>query len=234
MLGFLVIGFVLGIRHSLDADHLAAVGSLTAGGLGLRRAWVIGAAWGAGHTTSLLVAALAVVLIGLRIPERFSALAEAAVGVMLVILALRVFWRLGMGGRRHAHVHAHGPSEHLHSHSHPVPAGAEPHRAATAHGHPHGVRSYAVGVVHGLAGSAAVMLLAVANAPSASVGVIYVLAFGIGSIGGMTLMSTLLSMPLAISAGRWPGVNRFLQWTTGFVSLGLGVAIVLQAGVVRT
>ncbi|MBM4437473.1 MAG: sulfite exporter TauE/SafE family protein, partial [Actinobacteria bacterium] len=199
----------------------------------LRRSWLVGAIWGLGHTSALLVAGLVVTLVGAQIPPELARGFEFAVGVMLVVLGVRVLWRLARGGRLHLHRHQHGPFSHPHPHVHAgrvAHAPAEHNRAA--HHHAQGVRSYVVGVVHGLGGSAALLLIALGNGNASGpwTALLYVLVFGVGSIAGMLLMSSILSLPFALSAARLPRLNRLVQAGAGAASLALGAVVAWQAG----
>src|SRR5262249_8193977 len=189
-LGF---GFLLGLRHALEADHLAAVSTIVST---RRSAWgasLVGALWGLGHTAALLVVGLVVVGLHAEIPPRLAASLELGVAAMLMGLGRTLLGPLWRGGNRHHHAQAHGPPLHAHPH---VPAPA----VVPADGH-HRVasmrRPFLVGLVHGLAGSAALMLVVAASIPSPAMALAYVLLFGIGSVGGMTAMSAAVGAPLA-------------------------------------
>ena len=160
MFGILGLGFLLGMQHALEADHIAAVSSIAA-----RRSHVAdivkhGLTWGLGHTLTLFVFAGAAILLGRAIPQGVAQPIEAAVGVMLIGLGGHVLWRLWRD-RVHFHQHGHGDGTvHFHAHSH---AGeTTPHvRAAHAHEHRFRWRTLLVGLMHGMAGSAALLVLAV-------------------------------------------------------------------------
>ena len=165
MSGVLFLGFLMGMTHALEADHLAAVGAMAAGrknsqkGLALR-----GAVWGLGHTLTLLAICIGALLWGFKLTDQVAAVLEFAVGVMLVLLALNVLWRM-RGKRVHFHVHRHGEGrQHLHAHTHEHSSDAhaqDPH----CHTHPEGFLLRALGVrfVHGAAGSAGLLALVVAT-----------------------------------------------------------------------
>ncbi len=225
--GVLVLGFLLGVRHAFDADHLAAVMSLVTEGAPLRKSWVVGTLWGLGHTTALLVAALVVLAIGAQIPDRLALGLELAVAGMLVLLGARVLYLMAPGKVTHLHVHRHGERLHVHPHQHE--RGQVHDRAGIAH-HGTGKRSYVVGLVHGLAGSAALLLVVVANSGSTVGALVYVLTFGVGSVGGMLVMSTLITAPFAWTMERLPAVNQYLRGAAGVGSIAVG--LVLGYGVV--
>src|SRR5262245_34177204 len=193
----LIASLLLGMRHALEADHLAAVASLATRSRSLRSTVAQGVAWGLGHTATLL--AVGVVCLALReaIPPRLGEALEAAVGVMLLGLGGEVLWRL-RARRVHVHVHRHADGVvHLHAHSHLPEAAApgEPHHhhlpqaphREQPHEHPHGLprRALLVGLMHGLAGSAALLLVTLSALTSAWLGLAYIAIFGAGSILGM-------------------------------------------------
>lgn len=225
--GVLVLGFVLGIRHAFDADHLAAVLSLVTDGAPLRRSWMVGTLWGLGHTTALLAAALVVLAIGAQIPERLALGLELGVAAMLVLLGARVLYQMARGKVTHLHVHRHGERTHVHPHQHETVQG---HDGSGISHHGTGRRSYVVGLVHGLAGSATLLLVAVANSGSATGALVYVLTFGVGSVGGMLVMSTLMAAPFAWTVQRLPAVNRYLRGAAGLGSIAVGVSLAFGVG----
>ena len=229
MFGILGLGFLLGMQHALEADHIAAVSSIAA-----RRTHVgdivrHGLTWGLGHTLTLFAFAGAAIWLGRAIPEHVARPIEAAVGIMLVGLGAHVLWRLWRD-RVHFHRHGHGDGTvHIHAHSH---AGETlPHaRAPHAHAHIHGFRwrTLLVGLMHGMAGSAALLVLAVSQAASPAVGLGYVALFGIGSMIGMAALSTVIAVPLAVSARWLTWANRGLQGAVGAVTIALGVTTIVE------
>lgn len=220
----LALGFVLGVEHSLDADHVVAVSTLVSTHSTLRRASLLGALWGLGHTTTLFLVGLAVVGFKVALPKHLSPLLECAVGVLLVVLGISVL----AGYRRarvHAHEHIHGEIPHRHFHS---------HAAVKGHDHTHTVRglrtSFLVGTVHGLAGSAALMLLILATIETPILALAYILLFGAGSLAGMFCVSALIAIPFVL-AGRSRVLQANLQTLTGGVSVAYGVWILLHVGI---
>jgi hypothetical protein len=226
MFGILGLGFLLGMQHALEADHIAAVSSIAA-----RRTHVAdivkhGLTWGLGHTLTLFVFAGAAILLGHAIPEQFARPLETAVGVMLVGLGAHVLWRLWRD-RVHFHRHGHGDGTvHIHAHSH---AGETVSHARAAHSHGHGFRwrTLLVGLMHGMAGSAALLVLVVSQASSAAVGLGYVALFGIGSMVGMGALSTVIAVPLAASARWLTWANSSLQGAVGAVTIAIGVITII-------
>ena len=227
MFGILGLGFLLGMQHALEADHIAAVSSIAA-----RRGHVAdivkhGLTWGLGHTLTLFAFAGAAILLGRAIPETIARPMETAVGVMLIVLGAHVLWRLRRD-RVHFHKHGHGDgTAHFHAHSH---AGETAPHVRTAHAHDHGFRwrTLLVGLMHGMAGSAALLVLAVSQASSSAVGLAYVALFGIGSMIGMGALSTLIAVPLAISARWLTWANRGLQGAVGLATIAIGIVTVVE------
>lgn len=227
MFGILGLGFLLGMQHALEPDHIAAVSSIAA-----RRTHVAdivkhGLTWGVGHTLTLFVFAGAAILLGHAIPDRVAQPMEAAVGIMLVGLGTHVLWRLWRD-RVHFHRHSHDDGTvHFHAHSH---AGETAAHARAAHVHEHGFRwrTLLVGLMHGMAGSAALLVLTVSRASSPAIGLGYVALFGIGSMIGMGALSTLIAVPLAASARWLTRANRGLQGTVGFVTVAIGIHTIVE------
>jgi len=225
MFGILGFGFLLGMQHALEADHIAAVSTIAARRSSVADIVKHGLTWGLGHTITLFVFAGAALLIGHAIPERLSQPLETAEGVMLVGLGLHLLWRLWRD-RVHFHRHRHHDgTEHYHVHSHA--ADAVPH-ARSAHDHAHGFRwrTLLVGLMHGMAGSAALLVLTVTQASSPTHGLLYVLLFGIGSMLGMGALSVVIAVPLVISARWLTWANRALQGMVGFVTIAIGLSTI--------
>ena len=225
MFGILGLGFLLGMQHALEADHIAAVSSIAARRSDVGDIVKHGLTWGLGHTLTLFAFAGAAILLGHAIPERFARPLETAVGIMLVGLGAHVLWRLWRD-RVHFHRHRHGDGTvHIHAHSH---AGETAAHAAHAHAHGHGFRwrTLLVGLMHGMAGSAALLVLAVSQAASPAAGLGYVALFGIGSMFGMGALSTVIAVPLAVSARWLTWANRSLQGAVGLITIGIGAMII--------
>ncbi len=228
MLTILGLGFLLGLQHAMEADHVAAVAALTSGDGGsgrLRRALRHGLFWGLGHALALTTFAGLVVLARGHIPGGLSLVLELAVAVMLISLGLMVVWRV-VRERLHFHLHHHADGKvHFHAHSH-----AGEHRAhdTNRHDHNHSLdhwghnvrRSLMVGIMHGLAGSAALIALAAPGQWLQGVG--FVLLFGLGSIAGMVVLSSVIALPLVLSGRLMTGLNRGLQLGIGLFSIAIG------------
>src|SRR5213593_1288604 len=216
----LAIGGLLGFRHAFEPDHLAAVSTLaTRPAARLWSAARLGLIWGLGHTVTVGVVALVIIVLGVRVPERFWPAAELLVAALLILLGTVVIWRY-LRGRWHMHAHTHEiatPHFHLHSHS-----------TGAAHGHTHPVvdarRSLGFGIAHGLAGSGAIAALLVAAVPDTSSRLVYFAAFGAGTIVGMLAVSLTLSALVRLAA------DRSARWAT-ILHVGAAVGSVV-AGVV--
>lgn len=219
LLGTLALGFVLGLRHALDADHLVAVSTIVGRERSIWRSSIVGAVWGVGHTASLFVAAVAVILLRWTISPRAAATMELGVGLMLVLLGLDVLRRVLRGEiALHAHEHGHEGGRHAHFHLHDaaLAAGEPEHRPVPR-------RSFFVGLLHGLAGSAALMLFVLSTIASPWLGLLYVAVFGGGTIGGMLAMSTILGLPFALARRAFSGLAGKIQFAAGLGSLGFGL-----------
>ena len=229
MVGFLVLGFLIGMQHALEADHLAAVGTMAVGGGSRRGLALRGAAWGLGHTITLLAICSAVILMGLTLTKQTAAALEFGVGVMLVLLGVDVIRRM-QARRVHFHVHTHDNSRpHIHAHSH---AGATaPHRGDPHHHrHPTGfpLRALMVGLVHGAAGSAALLALAVAATKNPWTAVGYVAVFGAGSVLGMAALSFVAAWPLGAAERQAKWVHNGLSISAAALAVVLGITVMAE------
>ena len=213
------VGFVLGLRHALDPDHVVAVTTLASQKTGLRRTSLVGAFWGLGHALTLGVVGGAILMLRLTVPPGVSAFLESLVAVMLVVLGV-LGLRKAIRWRVHAHPHQHDGATHVHFHAH--------ERAkAPVHQHAHplqgGLRPFLVGTVHGLAGSAGLALLALGAAPTLTAGLVYLAVFAVGSVAGMILLSAVMSVPLAYVESRYGRLHRVVQVAAGAVSVAFGL-----------
>lgn len=243
------LGFVLGMRHATDPDHVVAVTALVARHRRVRDAALIGAVWGLGHTLTILAVGGAILLFEWVIPPRVGLSMEFSVALMLVVLGLMNLWgvlrqvRGVAGAPEHAHVHAHihGDYVHTHPHSHaperhPHDPGATPlERIDRWLG---GIQAYrflrplVVGVVHGLAGSAAVVLLVMATIGRSSWSILYLLVFGIGTVVGMMLVTAAIGVPFASAGMERTALRHGLRVAAGVLSLAFGLFLAWQVGVV--
>jgi high-affinity nickel-transport protein len=244
LLTITVLGFFLGIRHAADADHVIAVTTIVSRHGTPLRAAVIGVLWGVGHSLTILVVGAGIVLLGWVIPPRVGLSLELSVGVMLIglgALTLRAVMREAKAAHTHSHAHAHGDYIHTHPHQHSPevhPHLAEDTPLAKLDRWLGDLRPYelarplVVGIVHGLAGSAAVALLVLAAIGTGAWAFAYLLLFGLGTIVGMTLITVGLAWPVMGAAPRFPSLPRRLRLASGLVSLLAGLAITYQIGVV--
>ena len=228
-LSMLFLGLLLGVRHAMEADHLAAVASLATRSRGLRRTVSQGVAWGLGHTLTLLAVGGVCLLVRATIPARLAALLEGAVGLMLLYLGADVLlrWR-----RRRLHVHLHrhaGGTVHLHVHGH---APGEAHGELHEHPHAHG-RALLVGLVHGLAGSAALLLVTLSTLSSPWLGLAYIAVFGAGSILGMAALSAVSALPLRSSGRMLTRWHDGLEAAIGLSTLAIGAWVLYNTPFAR-
>jgi len=246
------LGFFLGMRHATDADHVIAVATIVARQRSTRSAALIGAVWGLGHTFTILVVGGGIILFGWVIPPRIGLSMEFSVGLMLIILGLMnltgvLQW---MGDRAvseaktvgtHSHPHSHGDYVHNHHHGHDPerhPHSADRTPVAWLDGHlgPSSIyqviRPLVVGIVHGLAGSAAVALLVLTTIRDPQWSIVYLLIFGLGTVAGMMLITGVIAVPFAYTQRRFVQLNQGLAMASGVVSLLFGLFLCYQTGVV--
>jgi len=219
----LTLGFVLGLRHALDPDHLVAVSTIVSEHKSIARSSLVGTFWGLGHTASLLGIGVVILLLRASIPAHFEPWMEAPVAAMLIVLGVSATWRAfrERGWQVHTHTHSHedrAPHTHVHLHAH------------EQHDHKHrlfrmGRKPFLVGLVHGVAGSAALTLAVLTTIPSVALGLLYITVFGIGSIGGMLLMSAMIGLPFAVTARRFSVVNGGIRLFAGVFSVLFGLML---------
>jgi high-affinity nickel-transport protein len=198
----ILLGLLVGLRHSFEPDHLTAVSTLVGETRDLRGGAMLGALWGVGHTLALVAVGAILLGVGASLPERAAVIFELGVAGMLLVLGARAI----VVALRAASPHGHG--------------------AAPAHVHP-AVRTrvwrpLAIGGVHGLAGSGALTAIAFAELPGAGARLIYMVVFGLGSIAGMALASGAAGVTLRVVA-RSGGTRRGLGLVTGALSIAVGV-----------
>ena len=224
LISLLALGFLLGLKHALDADHIAAMTSLATRSRGLRTTLRVAGAWGVGHASILVLFGTVLVLLGATLPPAVASWLEAAVGVMLILLGVGVLRRL-RGKHIHAHEHEHDGERHAHLHIH------EEGRPEHVHGHARGLaaRALVVGCVHGLAGTAGLILLAAPAMQSSTRAIAYLVVFGAGTIIGMMLFSLVISVPLTMSVRRLRWMSGALEAIVGAINILLGVWITYQS-----
>jgi high-affinity nickel-transport protein len=208
LLPLLALGFLLGLKHATDADHVVAVSTIVSRERSLRGAAFVGAMWGVGHTVTVALVGGAIVLLGLVVPPRVGLSFELAVALMLVALGAFNLFAL----RRRAHAHMHDDRS---------PAV----KRSLA-------RSLVVGVVHGLAGSAALALLVLASIRDVSQGVAYLAVFGLGTIAGMALLTTVVALPVALASDRFARWRRGIVCLAGAASVAFGLILFVRIGFV--
>lgn len=229
MMSVLFLGFMIGLHHALEADHVAAVSSLVCGKSGVGRIMRHGAIWGVGHTLTLLAVGGGAVLLKTAIDEAFAVRVELLVGIMLVGLGGHVLYRLWRD-RVHVHTHRHSDgTTHFHAHSH---RGDSDDHAASAHDHAHlrtsWLRTLLVGLMHGLAGSAALVVLTASTLDTPALGLAFILLFGVGSIIGMATLSMVIAFPISMTA-RWLTRASFgLQAAIGLATVAVGGLVIAE------
>ncbi len=215
-------GLLLGIRHALDADHLVAVSTLTAEERRLAPAARLGLFWGLGHMLILGLIGIPVLVLRLDLPSTLETSVDLIVGALLVFLGVRSLLRLRRE-RIHFHAHAHPAGDRAHAHFHV-------HAHEAGHQHPHRESrlrrvylTFCIGCVHGLAGSGAAAVLALAASPSTWAGVLYILVFGLGTLLGMFVTTLALAAPALATGRRFAPLQGGVRALAGAASLSLGV-----------
>ena len=230
MLMLLGFGFLVGMRHAFEADHAAAVATLTTSSRSISHTVRQGIVWGVGHTLTLLLFSSVVLLGGAIIPERLAQGLEFLVGCMLVGLGIDVLRKM-IKERIHFHVHQHvDQAPHFHAHSH---KGESKHTSSTHdHAHPQGFpfRALLVGFMHGMAGSAALIILTLQTQISPLTGLLYVGIFGLGSIAGMAALSLVIALPLRYATPSLTWFHNGLQGCIGAMTVILGATIIYSTG----
>ncbi len=228
LMTLLGVGFVLGLRHALDVDHLAAVSTVLAERPSLLASGAVGLWWGIGHTLTLLLVGSVVLVLGVHIPPKFEFIAESGVGILLILLGGMLALKL-YRERWHVHRHQHDGAPHIHLHS---------HQRQEDHRHRHwvveSIRPLCIGMVHGLAGSAALMLMILATTTEVGTGLLSILVFGVGSILGMMVIGLLLSVPivcsLSVSDRLFVGIQGFASMASVVVGVWILVKLTLPVG----
>lgn len=213
----LSIGFGLGIKHAIEADHVAAVSTFSARTHSFRRSIMTGVVWGIGHTFILILVGTIVLLLHFEIPEKINLGLEFGVGIMLIYLGVRT---MRMKDEIHAHTHGHENTQHAHKHYHT----REPHGYLS---------SFIVGSVHGLAGSGSFMIVILGNIQDTITGFLYILIFGLGSIGAMAIMSFLISIPVIVTSQAHNKIEYYIRIISGLISTVLGCYIIYEIGFVE-
>jgi high-affinity nickel permease len=222
-LTLLGVGFLLGMRHALDTDHLAAVSTVLAERPSLLASGAVGLWWGIGHTMTLLLIGSVVLAWGLHIPPQLEMIAESGVALLLIILGGTLAGKL-YRERWHVHSHHHDDGErHVHFHS---------HQRQQGHAHRHwmvdSIRPLCIGMAHGLAGSAALMLMILATTSDMSSGLLSILIFGIGSIIGMMMIGLTISVPVIYSHSISQRLFMGVQGLASLASVSIGLWMLIK------
>lgn len=211
------VGFALGLGHSLDPDHVVAVSTLLCNSTSLRKSVVSAAAWGAGHSVMLFIVGLLVLALRIAIPENVVRLFEFAAGAMLILLGILVVKPFIA-----SKIQPHGRGKEADAQTQTQPS--SPVESQT-----HLPKSVFTGVLQGLAGSAAIMLVTLTTVESAAVGLVFILMFGVGVVLGMVSIACLIGSLFAFTALRLRKVHETIRAVTGVASIGFGVFIIVQA-----
>ena len=230
------LGLIFGLKHAMEVDHVVAVSTIVSEHRSLFRATLVGGLWGTGHTISLLIVGLLVLVFRVVIPQTLADWLEFGVALMIIALGTLGVWRV-FRRRTDVHVHEHSHDSHSHVHIHFHEQGTEHRRLVSkAASHSHaisrvGFKPLLVGAMHGLAGSAALTLLILTQIQSVTLGLLYLLLFGVGSTLGMLLMSGLIGLPFALSPPRLTRINYGLQTVAGLISIAFGFWYAYATGV---
>jgi high-affinity nickel permease len=240
LFAIMLLGFFLGMRHATDPDHVVAVTTIVSRERTMLHAALIGALWGLGHTLTILVVGAAIILFKLTIPARLGLSMESSVGLMLILLGvlnLTGVLRRAMGWLTTRRL---GPGAHSHFlfgrwmvHTHDEDGEPLLMDSFSILGWLfHILRPLVVGIVHGLAGSAAVALLVLTTISRPSWAIGYLLIFGLGTVAGMMLITAAIAIPFAYSLQHFIHLNRGLAVASGFVSVVFGLFLCYQIGFV--
>ena len=240
-------GFLLGMRHATDADHVIAVTTILNRTRRFVDTTIIGALWGLGHTITVVIVGVAIIVFNVVIPPPVGLAMEFAVALMLIGLGIlnltgglrsiteRLTPPAPMQGHPHEHVHAHGgeEAEHAHGHAHLHGHGRNPRLdLVETFGWYQLIRPVAVGLIHGLAGSAAVALLVLATIDDTGSALAYLVIFCVGVAAGMAVLTTIIGLPFWAARARSAQINRWLTIGSGVLSLAFGLYLAYQIGFV--
>jgi high-affinity nickel permease len=252
-LGIALLGLFMGMRHATDPDHVIAVTTILSRERRFGAAARVGVIWGVGHTLTVLAVGVAIIVFKIAIPTRLGLAMEFAVAVVLILLGLGTAVKMVqltvqrmMHGARpageapavHSHFHSHPGAAHWHPHVHddsrdnrfhhaPGPISAQPFAMRRPL-----LRSFSVGLVHGLAGSAAIALLVLSAIPQALWATVYLAIFCLGTIVGMGLITTAIATPLIVASRRLSWLHQGFITGSGLLSFGFGLFLVYQIGII--
>jgi ABC-type nickel/cobalt efflux system permease component RcnA len=217
------MAFVLGIKHAIEPDHIVAISTIVCKTRKISKAAILGVLWGIGHTATLFITGMIGIMMKYTIPEKLAVLLERGVGVMIMILAINLL--LNYKKPLYAHTHEH---EHMHSHNH---FHKHSHVYGDQHTHEHEhanndrskrkildyIKSLLVGFVHGLAGSAVMILLTLTTVKSYWEGALFIIIFGVGTIISMLVYTTILGIPFALNHNN--RVHNYINIIIGSVGI---------------
>lgn len=219
----LALGFILGIKHAIEPDHVIAVSTIASQSKKLWNASLAGVFWGIGHTATLFIVGIILIFMKGEIPEKWSLSLEFLVGIMLVYLGVKTILSFK---NIHMHHHVHDGEDHKHVHSHKKHG---KHEHKIQHKKPRYLQSLLIGLVHGLAGSGAMVLLTMSTVKSIGEAAIYIIIFGAGTVIGMLFFTTIIGIPFVISKNR-KGISGSLGLATGVISTLFGIYYMYNLG----
>lgn len=222
LLSVMGVGFLLGIKHAIEPDHVIAVSTIASHSKTLWRTSLAGVFWGIGHTTTLFLIGIILILTKNNISEKVSGSLEFIVGIMLVYLGISSLISVGRSKKAYLHQHQHHNEIHSHYVSQPV----------ASHKRFFYIKSMVIGFVHGIAGSGAMVLLTMSTVQTVWDGALYILIFGLGTIAGMMLFTTVLAIPFVLSWGN-RRVNLTLTQVTGLLSTLFGIYYMYNLGITQ-
>ncbi len=223
-LSVLALGFILGIRHAIEPDHVIAVSTIASQSKKLWHASLAGVFWGIGHTVTLFIVGIIIIIMKGEIPEKWAMSLEFLVGIMLVYLGIKTIIAFK---NIHIHRHTHDGEDHKHVHTH-TNSGSHEHKHQ--HRNAKYLNSLLIGLVHGLAGSGAMVLLTMSTVKSVGEAAVYIIIFGGGTILGMLFFTTIIGIPFVLSKKR-TSISGSLGILTGVISTIFGVYYMYNIGV---
>lgn len=241
LFALLGLGFVFGLKHATEVDHVIAVSAIVSEHRNVLRSALVGGLWGAGHTASLVIAGVLVLAFRVAIPRPVANWLEFGVALMIIALGVLALTRaLRRRSDVHLHRHNHDGQSHVHVHFHEPGTehskikGSESTHASHSHAIARvGFKPLLVGAMHGLAGSAALTVLVLTQIQSVWLGLLYLALFGAGSTLGMLLMSGLIGLPFALSPRRLSGFHYGLQTVAGTLSIAFGIWYAFETALVN-
>ncbi len=248
LLAIILLGFFLGMRHATDPDHVIAVTTIVSRERTILHAVIIGVLWGLGHTVTILTVGSAIILLKLTIPPRLGLSMELSVAFILILLGVSNLTGFTRRAIEWFTIRRHGPGAHSHVifgrvmiHTHDANDGSIVRGKGSIFGWTpqwwkklglfHILRPLTVGIVHGLAGSAAVTLLVLTTISQPGWAIGYLLVFGLGTIAGMMLITTAIALPFAYTLRHFAQLNQGLAVASGVISLCFGLFLCYQVGI---